>query len=70
MMDVDGSNQIRLTHHSASALDPGRSPDGTKIAFESDRDSDPRFLLMAIRKGQAWINNETFYQELRFAEYW
>src|ERR687891_2241220 len=37
MNAADGSNQIRLTSVNANDSDPSLSPDGTKIAFESDR---------------------------------
>src|ERR1044072_4457908 len=36
-MNADGSNQVRLTNNSASDLEPSFSPDGSKIAFISDR---------------------------------
>ncbi|HEX8423235.1 MAG TPA: hypothetical protein VF634_07485, partial [Pyrinomonadaceae bacterium] len=38
IMDPDGSQQTRLTNNTASDADPAWSPDGTKIAFVSDRD--------------------------------
>ena len=38
MNAADGSDVTRLTHNSASDGDPNWSPDGTKIAFDSDRD--------------------------------
>ena len=40
LSDVDGSNRQRLTDHDATDTNPVWSPDGTRIAFQSDRDSD------------------------------
>ena len=37
VMDADGESQIRLTHHPLKDLQPVWSPDGTKIAFVSNR---------------------------------
>jgi Tol biopolymer transport system component len=37
-MNADGSSQTRLTNNTASDTDPAWSPDGTKIAFATDRD--------------------------------
>src|SRR5215208_2378689 len=39
VMNADGSNQTRLTSVNANDSDPSWSPDRTKIAFDSDRDS-------------------------------
>ena len=37
VMDANGESQIRLTHHSSKDLHPVWSPDGTRIAFVSNR---------------------------------
>ena len=37
VMNADGAEIRRLTHHEASDGDPSWSPDGTKILFDSDR---------------------------------
>ena len=37
VMDADGGNQVNLTNHPAHDAGPDWSPDGTKIAFDSDR---------------------------------
>ena len=50
VMDADGGNQRRLTHHPAFDGYPDWSPDGAQIAFVSDRDSgeahDPNIYMM------------------------
>ncbi len=38
LMDADGSGLTRLTTNSANEWSPAGSPDGTEIAFESERD--------------------------------
>ena len=41
VMDADGGNQVNLTNHTAYDGHPDWSPDGTKIAFASNRDGGP-----------------------------
>ena len=45
-MDANGQNQTRLTNNAASDLGPAFSPDGTKIAFMSDRDGNFEIYAM------------------------
>ena len=41
-MNIDGSNQVRLTTNSSVDVEPSWSPDGTQITFVSDREDSNR----------------------------
>jgi Tol biopolymer transport system component len=44
--EADGSNPVRLTTHLATDRSPRWSPDGTEIAFSSNRDGDFEIFVM------------------------
>ena len=46
VMNVNGSNQTRLTYNDADDCDPAWSPDGRKIAFYSNRDGNHEIYVM------------------------
>jgi dipeptidyl aminopeptidase/acylaminoacyl peptidase len=49
VINVDGSEETRLTNHSARDDSPDWSPDGTLIAFESSRSSTGALRLYVMR---------------------
>ncbi len=60
IMDVDGSNQTRLTSSAGYDQRPAISPDGTKIAFESNRDGNREIYIMnSDGTGQTNISNSS-----------
>lgn len=46
LMDADGSNEIRLTNNPGADSQPDWSPDGSKIAFSSDREGNAEIYVM------------------------
>ena len=46
-VDVDGTDLTRLTHSPAPDFDPSWSPDGTQIAFRSERSGEPEIWVMS-----------------------
>ena len=46
VMNTDGSNQQRLTYNSVDDANPTWSPDGTKIAFVTNRDGNYEIYVM------------------------
>jgi len=45
-MNADGSDQRNLTNHPADDFDPDWSPDGTRLAFVSNRNGQPQIYVM------------------------
>ncbi|MFP4466164.1 MAG: TolB family protein, partial [Candidatus Goldiibacteriota bacterium] len=59
VMNADGSGQVRLTNDAASDMYPDWSPDGSKIAFTSDRDgNDEIYVMNADGSGQVRLTND------------
>lgn len=60
VMNTDGSAQTRLTERSLTQRDPAISPDGTRIAFVSDRDgTEDIFVMNADGSGVTNLTNDT-----------
>jgi TolB protein len=45
-IDADGSGLARLTHSAAHEFDPSWSPDGSQIAYRSERSGNPEIWVM------------------------
>ena len=57
-MNADGSGQTHLTNNPADDYRPAWSPDGSKIAFESDRGAnDEIYVMNADGTGETNVTN-------------
>jgi Tol biopolymer transport system component len=61
MNAADGSDQTRFTYNDVQDTGSSWSPNGTKIAFASDKDGNPEIYLMnaADGSGQTRLTNNT-----------
>jgi WD40 repeat protein len=58
IMNIDGSEQVRLTNNPEWDFDPCFSPDGSKIAFASERTGNYEIYIMNIDgSGQTNLTN-------------
>ena len=59
VMDVDGGNRENLSSHPVDDMEPDWSPDGTKIAFVSDRndDADQIYIMDSDGKNQTRLTD-------------
>jgi len=63
-MNADGSGQTRLTYNMATDQSPDWSPDGSKIAFYSNRDGNYEIYVMnADGSGQTRLTSNTAIDE-------
>src|SRR5207247_597212 len=51
-----GGAETQLTHDPSNDIDPAWSPDGSLIAFTSDRQGDPQIFTMDAGSGQGVVN--------------
>jgi TolB protein len=54
-MNADGSGQTALTRHPSNDYNPAWSPDGKRIAFQSDRDGNSEIYVMTRVPGSPQV---------------
>jgi Tol biopolymer transport system component len=52
MMEADGTNPINLSNHPAEDFSPAWSPDGTLIAFSTNRDGNWEIYALNVETGE------------------
>jgi Tol biopolymer transport system component len=62
MMDADGTNERRITNGIGVSMQPALSPDGTKLAFVSDRSDTFQIYLMHLDQP---ITHKELFQRLQ-----
>ncbi len=69
VVDADGDEPVRLTRNPGSDSDPTWSPDGSWIAFRSDRGEEPQIYGIFPDGGEPWqvTDFETGVGDFRFA---
>ena len=69
VMDADGGNQENLTNHPVDDMDPAWSPDGTKIAFVSNRNDGVYQVYVMDADGTNQIQLTDGPREKRFPDW-
>jgi TolB protein len=79
VINVDGTNLLRLTNHPAGDATPTWSPNGAQIAFVSDRTGTPQIYLMGadgsgvrrLTTNESWADRPTWspapYNEIAYS---
>ncbi len=58
VVSTSGGEPLRFTRHSKNDRAPQFSPDGSKLAFLSERDEKPQIFLADLRGGEPWKLSE------------
>ncbi|MBP6705507.1 MAG: PD40 domain-containing protein, partial [Vicinamibacteria bacterium] len=58
MVSTSGGEPYRFTRHAKNDRAPQFSPDGTKVAFISEREERPQIFLADLRGGEPWKLSE------------